>query len=160
MVTQSLPDALRSQVTRILEETAFMLVEDANAPLPPPGPAVEAKLAFSGRLDGTCWLATSAAGATYLAGEMLGQDGTADEPASECATAELLNILTAWVLDTWWGEDVDHSMGTPTVCRSAFTDTTLWRIPPEQRVVVTTDAGFTFICGVSLDDGERSGRQQ
>lgn len=146
-----LREALGIQLSRILEEAAFILVEDSDAPLPEPHLAIEAGLKFSGQQSGTCWLAVSEAGARHLANEMLGDDLASDSNQCENATAELLNILTAWVLDTWWGEDVAHEMGTPTALRKKFDETVAWSIPNERRVVVTTDAGYTFLCGVMVE---------
>lgn len=146
-----LQTTLSSQLARILEETAFMLVEEGNAPLPEPGAAVESSLNFSGQHRGTCWLAVSEAGAKHLANEMLGDELAGDSNSCEDATAELLNILTAWVLDTWWGADVEHVMETPRTARKDYDKTVSWSLPADQRVIVTTDAGFTFICGVTLE---------
>jgi hypothetical protein len=151
MSSVALQTTLSSELSRILEEAAFMLVEDGEAPLPDPGPAVEASLCFSGRHEGTCWLAVSEEGANHLAKEMLGDDLVSDVNNCEHATAEFLNILTAWVLDTWWGIEVEHVMGTPRALRRRFDQTVVWTLPSNQRVVVSTDAGFTFICGVTLE---------
>jgi hypothetical protein len=152
MSTATLQAALQSELSRILEEAAFMLVEDSEAPLPDPVPAVEASLHFSGKHAGTCWLAVSEEGANHLAREMLGDELASDPNNCEHATAELLNILTAWVLDTWWGHEVEHAMGTPSATRRRFDETVAWALPLDQRVVVSTDAGYTFICGVTLED--------
>jgi len=146
-----LREALVSQLGRMLEETAFMLVEDTDAALPAPGPAIEAGIAFSGVRAGTCWLAVSDVGAKHLANEMLGDEHDTTSDHCEHATAELLNILTAWLLDTWWGASVPHEMSTPHTLRRNFDHTNVWSIPPDQRAVVSTDAGYTFIAGVTLD---------
>ncbi len=151
MSAMPLQETLSSQLARILEETAFMLVEDTEAPIPEPGPAVEAGLEFSGQHRGTCWLAVSEEGARHLAKEMLGDDVASDINLCEQATAELLNILTAWVLDTWWGQEVEHKMGTPTTVRRDFQQTVSCALPEDQRVIVSTDAGYTFVCGVAVE---------
>lgn len=151
MNAMPLKATLSSQLARILEDTAFMLVEDGDAPLPTPCPAIESSLCFSGQCSGRCWLAVSEAGALHLSSEMLGDEANADPHRCEDATAELLNILTAWVLDTWWGADVEHVMGTPSTSRKDFDQTVSWSMPPDQRVIVSTDAGFTFICGVTIE---------
>ena len=150
--TSSLKTALCDQLTRILEETAFMLVEDGNAPLPDPIPAVEASIQFSGKHSGTCLLSVSEEGASHLAREMLGDELANDPNHCEEATGELLNILTAWVLDTWWGVDVEHHMGTPSTARKPLDKTLVWTLPEEQRVVVLTDAGHRFLFGVALEN--------
>jgi hypothetical protein len=142
---------LRDKLSRILEETAFMLVEDPDAPLPAPGPAIEARLPFAGRVQGTCWLAVSESGSQHLANEMLGDELDPQSQHCEHATAELLNILTAWVLDAWWGASVPHEMGTPSTARRDFDETVVWSLPPDQRAVVATDSGHTFICGVTVE---------
>jgi chemotaxis protein CheY-P-specific phosphatase CheC len=152
MNANTLKETLGNQLTRILEETAFMLVEDSDAPLPEAGSAVEANLQFSGQRQGSFWLAVSEEGANHLANEMLGEELAEGSDSCEQAIAELLNILAAWVLDTWWGKAVDHDMGTPTAARNPFQNTVVWTLPVEQRVIVTTDAGYTFLCGVTLEN--------
>jgi hypothetical protein len=151
MKEMSLEAVLGDQLSRILADTAFILVEDRDSALPEPEPAIEASLSFSGRQKGTCWLAVSKAGADYLAKEMLGEDLAVDPRHCEQAVLELLNILTGWVLDTWWGEDVAHDMGTPVAFRKPFDQTVCWSLPQGQRVVVATDPGYTFICGVTAE---------
>jgi hypothetical protein len=149
--TPPLRSILCEQLSRILEETAFMLVEDRDAPLPAPAPAVEASICFTGGHTGALWLSVSEEGANHLAHEMLG-DELANSPGyCEEATGELLNILTAWVLDAWCGKDYEHEMGTPSTARKPFDETTAWSLAEEQRVVVVTDAGFSFICGVAVN---------
>lgn len=142
--------ALAHELSRILADTAFILVEESDAALPDPGPAVEASLDFAGTHRGTCWLAVSEAGAEHLAREMLGEERVVGGDLGEHATAELLNILTGWVLDACWGEDVARSLGVPQAMRRQFADTVSWSLPAGQRVVVSTDAGFTFLAGASV----------
>jgi chemotaxis protein CheY-P-specific phosphatase CheC len=151
MSSVTLQAALGSELARILEEAAFMLVEESEAVLPDPVPAVEACLHFAGQHEGTCWLAVSEEGANHLAKEMLGDELASDANNSEHATAELLNILTAWILDAWWGTHVEHVMDTPHALRKRFDETVVWALPSDRRVVVSTDAGYTFICGVTLE---------
>ncbi|MGC4000672.1 MAG: hypothetical protein QM767_25775 [Anaeromyxobacter sp.] len=145
---------LAEQLCRILEETAFMLVEDPEAPLPEPSPAIQASLTFSGRANGTCWLIVSEADARQLATEMLGMDGldVASGNASDNAAGELLNILTAWMLDSWWGENIEHNLGIPETRRLPMTQTPVWQASNDSRVVVSTDSGCVFLSCVTLEN--------
>lgn len=144
---------LAEQLARILEETAFMLVEEPNAPMPSPCPVVESQLAFSGAARGNCWLVVPEADAVNLAQEMLGSM-TSDGPRADFAdnaVGELLNILTAWVLDAWLGTSEPHSIGIPSTRRTALTSTKLWTLAEDHRVVVSTDSGATFMACVTED---------
>jgi hypothetical protein len=143
--------ALSEQLCRMLEETAFMLVENPDAPLPQPGTAIEAQIPFSGKAPGKCWLVVPEADAAQTATEMLGISESEGAPsgAADNAVAELLNILTAWVLEAWWGEDVPHSLGLPSTQRRPLTETRFWKVPEATRVIVTTDSGCTFMSCVT-----------
>lgn len=152
MTERSLSAALGSELSRVLGEAAFMLVEQVGAPLPEPGPAVEASVAFAGRAPGRCWLSMSEQAASHLAREMLGEDLAALPAQREQAAAELVNMLAAWLLDAWWGEQVEHSLGVPSTRCGPFELTVTWSLPEERRSVIATDAGHTFIGGVTLDD--------
>lgn len=144
---------LAEQVCRILEDAAFMLVEDPEAPPPPPAMAIEASLSFGGPANGVCWLVVSEKDAQRLACEMLGTDQDENFDLSACnnATSELLNILTAWVLDDWWGDDVEHTLGVPETRRLPLAQTRVWSLPDSERVIVSTDCGCTFLSGVTLE---------
>jgi len=144
---------LARQLCRILEDTAFMLVENAEAPLPEPALAIQASLAFGGKANGICWLVVTEQDARQLATEMLGATHTTEGTSSVCdnATAELLNILTAWFLDEWWGDDVEHTLGIPETRRLLLPETRVWTAPDTARVVISTDSGCTFMSCITLE---------
>ena len=145
---------LSLQLCKTLEETAFMLVEDPSAPLPEPTAAIEASLSFSGKQNGTAYIAVTESDARALATEMLGVDQEVLTTSDVCdnAVGELLNILTAWVLDSWWGEGIPHDLGLPKTQRLPLTQTKLWSLPDDGRIVVSTDSGATFISGLTLEE--------
>jgi len=150
MTNAALSNALISQVPRILEEAAYVLIEDTNAPLPESYLAVVAELDFSGPRTGVMWLATSAEETQRLAEEMLGQDHVDDSIMGEKALAEVLNIITPWVLDAWWGTNTEYRVGTPLTLFLNLRDTTVWSLPDDQRVILSTVTGATVLCGASL----------
>jgi hypothetical protein len=151
MSNAALSHALFNQVPRILEEAAYVLIESVNAPLPESYLAVVAQLDFSGPRSGVMWLATSAMETQHLAEEMLGEDSLDDSIMGEKALAEVLNILTPWVLDAWWGANADYRVGTPLTLFLNLCDTIVWSLPDDQRVVLSTVTGATLLCGASLD---------
>lgn len=144
---------LEEQLCRILEETAYMLVENPQAPMPSAGIVIEAGLSFSGRETGICWLVVPEADAHQLAAEMLGQcDG--EPPTAEVAgnaVSELLNILTAWVLEEWWGGDFPHALGIPATQCKQLNETLFFAAPAGNRVVVATDSGCVFMSCITTE---------
>lgn len=144
--------AIRCHLPQVLKQTAFMLVETVDAPLPSPCPGVEASLDFGGPCNGTCWLAVDMVGAQQLAMDILGANCPTEGRCHEHVTAELLNILLSWILDAWWGEDVPRQIDTPRVASKPLNQTVAWSLPEETRVVVSTEDGYTLICGVTLAD--------
>jgi hypothetical protein len=111
-------------------------------------------LTFTGRVKGTCWLIVSEADARQLATEMLGMDQLDVNAGSTCdnAAGELLNILTAWMLDSWWGDDVEHNLGIPETRRLPMTQTPAWQASDSERVIVSTDSGCVFLSCVTLEN--------
>jgi hypothetical protein len=85
---------------------------------------------------------------------MLGADQSPPETneANDNAVGELLNILTAWLLDDWWGDNVPHTLGLPNTKRLPMTQTRVWSVPNDCRVVVTTDSGATFMSCIILEE--------
>lgn len=152
MSTALIRSAIVRHLPQVLKHTAFMLVETMDAPLPPPCPGVEARLSFNGPHKGTCWLAIDLDGARQLAADMLGIDCPDDGRCHEHVTAELLNILLSWVLDTWWGEQAAREFETPEAATKPLDETVAWSLPQAQRVVVSTEDGYTLICGITLDE--------
>jgi hypothetical protein len=144
---------LAEQLGRILEETAFMLVENPDAPMPEPCEAIESQIAFTGPTNGICWLVVPKPDALTLAGEMLGAQ-TTNSPQIELAfnaVSELLNILTAWVLDAWLSGGIPHAIGLPTTQLVPLHSTRVSLVAPTQRVIVTTDSGNTFLACITED---------
>jgi chemotaxis protein CheY-P-specific phosphatase CheC len=142
---------LAEQLGRILEETAFMLVENPDATMPEPCETIESQIAFTGETNGVCWLVVPKPDALTLAGEMLGAQ-TTSSPQIELAcnaVGELLNILTAWVLDAWLSGDKPHSLGLPITQIVPLESTRIFSVTPKERVIVATDSGNTFLACIT-----------
>lgn len=151
MSSCALDGILAQQLVRTLEQTAFMLVESTQAELPAWDAAIEASIDFSGRERGRLCLVACEQGACGLAREMLGCEGEIRADYCESAVAELLNIFTAWFLESWWGLGAEHRMGIPQSSRRTFAETVVSSLDSEHRAVVSTDAGYVFVCGITIE---------
>jgi hypothetical protein len=106
-------------VSQILEEAAFVFVEEADRTSArwAEGQVLEARIAFRGPSDGVLTLAAGEAFAMELAGNLLGIDPDSPEATrgSRDAVGELVNILCGVLLERWFPGDPTYGMGVPVI---------------------------------------------
>jgi hypothetical protein len=142
----------------ILEETAFLFVDESLADLmePFPVPVLEASMDLNGPRNGTIRVATTVGLATEMAANMLALEPDEEEARvhAETALGELLNILAGAVAASLFGVRQACSFGLPQVRQS--------QTPPDAdggalAIQFNAGAGQPFRVVLRLGSGEGGG---
>lgn len=119
MKFETLEDAAKSVISRILEEAAFIFTDELSTDnLPKPGAwkAEGVKLTFNGSPCGELHMWASEGFAIYAASNMLGIDPDAEHAREKGMDAlkEILNMVVGNLITEVYGETLVFELGLPT----------------------------------------------
>ncbi len=112
-------DELTQAVSQMLEETAFLFVEEPDVTVSSweDENVLDAKIRFHGPNSGFIDLAVDEQFAVELAANLLGIDPLSDQASrtAKDAFGELVNILCGVLLEKWFPDDSAYGMDVPNV---------------------------------------------